>query len=347
MFLENTDKLLHKKLDNQEFDSYGVLVFKDENSEFLHSSNVNADTYFDIASMGKVLITATLILKAVGDKKLTIDDTLDRFFSDVPPEKKNITIFRLLTHTSGIIRHEIPAAVAENGSAAIARHILSFPLAFEPGTAQIYSCNAYILLGFIVEKIYGMPLDETFYTYIKAPLGLTRSRFNIAVDEENAAVSYKRRDVGEYRADDENVYVMKGIGGNGAQFWTMADIRRFTDAVMAKSDKLYPEWVYTAAEKDYAGSIGEAWGLGWLVTDKNYTQTGRLFPLGSFGHCGHTGCSFFMNREKNMYVIILTNATRFLNMKNNFNGYDYGVIMKMREDIHNEIYKDLQNGGLL
>ena len=54
-----------------------------------------------------------------------------------------------------------------------------------------------------------------------------------------------------------------------------------------------------------------------------------------------------MNREKNMYVIILTNATRFLNMKNNFNGYDYGVIMKMREDIHNEIYKDLQNGGLL
>ena len=72
-----------------------------------------------------------------------------------------------------------------------------------------------------------------------------------------------------------------------------------------------------------------------------------LFPLGSFGHCGHTGCSFFMNREKNMYVIILTNATRFLNMKNNFNGYDYGVIMKMREDIHNEIYKDLQNGGLL
>ena len=116
---------------------------------------------------------------------------------------------------------------------------------------------------------------------------------------------------------------------------------------MSKSDKLYPEWVYTAAEKDYVGSIGEAWGFGWLITDKNYTQTGMLFPLGSFGHCGHTGCSFFMNREKNMYVIILTNATRFLNMKNNFNGYDYGVIMKMREDIHNEIYKDLQNGGLL
>ena len=51
-------------------------------------------------------------------------------------------------------------------------------------------------------------------------------------------------------------------------------------------------------------------------------QTGRLFPIGSFGHFGHTGAPLFFNREKDLYVIILTNATIFLNMKNNFRGYD-------------------------
>ena len=55
----------------------------------------------------------------------------------------------------------------------------------------------------------------------------------------------------------------------------------------------------------------------------------------------------FFSREKDLYVIILTNATRFLNMKNDFKGYDYGVIKKMREEIHNEIYKDLGTQGLL
>ena len=105
--------------------------------------------------------------------------------------------------------------------------------------------------------------------------------------------------------------------------------------------------MFDLAEKNYTEGLGEAWGLGWLFVDENYKQTGRLFPIGSFGHCGHTGTSLFFNRKKDLYVIILTNATRFLNMKNNFKGYDYSVIEKMREEIHNEIYKDLNEQGLI
>ena len=96
------------------------------------------------------------------------------------------------------------------------------------------------------------------------------------------------------------------------------------------------------AKKNYVTGFGEGWGLGWLYVDGKYAQTGKLFPIGSFGHCGHTGTSMFFSREKNMYVIILTNATRFLNMKNNFNGYDYGKICEMRADIHNAVSEDLK-----
>ena len=100
--------------------------------------------------------------------------------------------------------------------------------------------------------------------------------------------------------------------------------------------KLYAKEIYDLAEKDYTPDFAEGRGLGWLYVDERYPQTGKLFD-----RCGHTGCSIFFSRKKNMYAIVLTNATRHLNMKNEFNGYDYNLICKMREEIHNEIYRDL------
>ena len=80
---------------------------------------------------------------------------------------------------------------------------------------------------------------------------------------------------------------------------------------------------------------------------KNILKRENFFSKGSFGHCGHSGQSIFFNREKDMCVVILTNATRFLNMRSGFKGYNYGKIMKMREEIHNAIYADLTEQGLL
>lgn len=344
MDMLNTKKYMQSLEQNGLVESYSVLVCKNKKKDIICSKNVNENTYFDIASMGKILITATLILKAVGENKISIDDELGKFFANVPSNMKKITIKQLLTHTSGIVRCEIPKAVADNGNDAIAEYIIKNPLAYKPGEGKIYSCNAYILLGFIVEKIYNMRLDDAFYTYIRKALGLTRSCFNIAIDEPNAAISYRRESVGAYRSDDENVYTMKGIAGNGAQFWTMSDLQKFCDAVMEKSDKLYRREIYDLAEKNHTGNLGtDANGLGWLIVDERYKQTGNLFPAGSFGHCGHTGTSFFFNRDEDMYVCILTNATRCLWLKNGCTGYDYGVICKMRENIHNNILRDIQN----
>ena len=340
MRLDKTKAFMEKLKKEGRCNSYAVLFKCGKDRCFISSDNVDLNTYFDIASMGKILVTATLILKAIGEEKLSVNDTLDMFFDDVKEDRKNITVKQLLTHTSGIVRCHIPREVADKGSDAVAKLIMDNPLAYNPGEGKIYSCNAYILLGFIAEKIYKMPLDEAFYKYIKKALGLTKSGFNIDINEPNAAVSYRRKEVGEYRSDDENVYSMRGVAGNGAEFFTMADLEKYCDAVMEKSEKLYPAEIYDAAEKSYTKDLGEnANGLGWLIVDKRYRQTGRLFPYGSFGHCGHTGTSFFFSREKDMYAVILTNATRCLWLKNNFK-YDYDVICKMRENIHNEISED-------
>ena len=87
--------------------------------------------------------------------------------------------------------------------------------------------------------------------------------------------------------------------------------------------------------------------LHWLVVDEKYSQTGKLFPVGSFGHCGHSGQSIFFNREKKMCVVILTNATRFLSKRSGFEWHDYNVICEMRKALHNEILKDLSEQGLM
>ena len=349
MNLENTEKLLLKKAKDKDFDSYAVIVYAKGNEKCLHSPNVNKDTYFDIASMGKVLVTSTLVLKTIDENRLALGDNLEKFFNAVPNDKKNITVEQLLTHTSGIVRYEIPQAAADAGSDAVAEFILNTPLSFEPGKSQIYSCNGMILLGYILEKIYDKSLEEIFNEKIKQPLGYTRSKFNIEINEPNAAICYRTENLNglSHPWDDENIRILKTSAGSGGQFFTPGDINKFAKAVISKSETLYSQKVFDMAEKDYVGDIGEGWGLGWLIVDGKYRQTGKLFPIGSFGHCGHTGTSMFFNRSEDMYVIILTNATRFQNMKNNFKGYDYGLIEKMREEIHNEIYKDLKGQGLI
>lgn len=331
-------------LENKVFGSYGIYVSLNGENVFLHSDDVSEDTYFDIASMGKVLVTSTLILNAVSENRLSLKSTLSDFFDSIEDtQKREITVTQLLSHTSGILRYEIPQDVADAGGDAVAKFIIDTPLAFAPGTDMRYSCNGMILLGYILEKVYKMPLEEIFNLKIKTPLGYTRSRFNTAADEPNAVACYRLKNLDglDHPFDDENIRVLKTSAGSGGQFFTMSDLIKFANAVMNKDERLYSKELFEIAENDYSPFGGEGRGLGWLYVDERYKQTGKLFPNGSFGHCGHTGTSMFFNREKNMYVLILTNTTRFSAMKNGFKGYDYSETEKMRENVHNVIYSDL------
>ena len=88
MLLSRTAELLQQKQKDGDFTSYALFVSRRGEEAFFHSAQVDGDTYFDIASMGKVLVTAPLILQAVGEKKLSVDDPLTRFFRHVPEEKR-------------------------------------------------------------------------------------------------------------------------------------------------------------------------------------------------------------------------------------------------------------------
>ncbi|MBE7037440.1 MAG: beta-lactamase family protein [Ruminococcaceae bacterium] len=348
MDLKNTEKFIKDKLNEELFGSYAVLVSINGNEKLITSPDVDKDTYFDVASMTKVLSTSTLALKAISLKKLNLEDTLDMFFDFDLGDKSKIKIKNLLTHTSGIVRYKgIDNEISKKGKDEVAKFILSFPLAFKTGTNEKYFCNGMILMGFILEKIFGIPLDMAFEKYIKEPLLLTRSKFNILWDEENAVNSYRWKEVTKYRVDDEQANALGGVAGNAGAFFTICDIQKFISAILRKDEALYSKELFDIAEKNYTPNFENGRGLGYLVVNENYSQTGNLFPPGSFGHCGHSGTSFFINRKLNLYAVILTNATRYLNIRSGFKGYNYGIVTKMREDIHNEILKDLKEQNLL
>ena len=124
MNLKYTKQLLDNKYKNKDFDTYAVLVHYGDEEQTFFSDNADELTYFDVASMGKVLITSTLILQAIDSGFLTLENTLNEFFDDVPDEKKNITIKHLLTHTSGIVRHILTSQSVDCGHDGIAEEIL-------------------------------------------------------------------------------------------------------------------------------------------------------------------------------------------------------------------------------
>lgn len=350
MLLSNVENLMKRKLKNADFDSYAVYVKMGDEERTITSENVNEDTYFDMASCGKVLVTSPLILQAIGKGLLSLESTIGEFFDYAPQDKRKITVKQLLTHTSGIVRHNYSESLIGKSHDEFAKEILSRPLAYESGADYVYSCSGMVLLGFILEKIYGDSLENIFEKYLKKPLGYTRSKFNIALDEPNAAICYRSKDVDglPHPWDDENIRILRTSAGSGGQFFTLSDIKKYAEAVMGKDERLYPKEIFDLAEKKYTPSCAsESRALGWLYVDEKYPEGGKLFSEGSFGHCGYTGQSVFFNRQKKMVVALLTNATRFLNVRSDFTGFDYANTGKMRTEVYNAIYADLTEQNLL
>lgn len=349
--LTNTKALFGQKERNEDLDTYAVYVKCGDYEETFTSDSVNEDTYFDMASCGKILVTSPLVLQAIDKGDIFLDDTLDKFFKNVPEDKKEITVKHLLTHTSGIVRHRYSPSLAGQSHDEFAKEILAQPLAFAVGSDYTYSCSGMVLLGFILENTYGDTLENLFEKNLKKPLGYTRSRFNIAVDEPNSAKCYHTQTMDGYASpwDDNNIRVLQTSAGSGGQFFTLSDIKKFTKAVLEQDERLYSKRIFALAEQNHAPSCAkESRGLGWLYVDEKYHQTGKLFEDGSFGHCGWSGQSIFFNRKRQMCVVILTNATRFLYRKNGWNsGADDTVIHRLRAQIHDEIDSDLKAQNLI
>ena len=347
--LINTEALLAQKTADKSVGSYALVVGYKDREWVLTTPDVDLDTYFDAASLGKVFPTATLVLKAIDEGRLSFEDTIEKFFPNAPNDKKKITVKHLLTHTSGMRRKEFPENVADRGRDSVAEFILNVPLAYETGTKYTYCCTGIVLLGFIVEKVFGMTLDVAFDQLLCKPLGLTRSRYNLPSDEPNAINCHHDLRVTDIQRDDHNVQMMRGIpAGPGGNYCTAGDLQKFVKAVIRMDEHLYSREMFALAEKNCTEGLDvddirrgiENHAMGYTYVNQNCMQARDLFPDGSIGHDGWTGQSFYLNRDMNLYVIFLSDANRCTVKKYGKSNYD--EVCELRAEIHRAIKKDLQ-----
>ena len=329
----------------QDLDSYAVLARFGGAKATVTSQNVNEDTLFDMASCGKALVTTPLVLQAVSRGFLRLDQTLPDFFSDVPADIRGVTVTHLLTHTSGICRSQLTAPQTDDRRGEFLRQIFAAPRAFAPGSDYKYSCHGMILLGYILETVYGKSLEDVFRENLSEPLGYTRSRFNVDFGEENIAVSYHWDAPEPYPFarpwDDENIRVLGTSAGSGGQFFSLSDIDKYITALLKKDERLYRKDLFDRAERDHTPDFAEGRGLGFWLADRRFPEAAALFPAGTFGHIGSTGTSFFLNRQADGAVVILTNMRRFVNR----GGVSYDDYMRRFFALRQEIYAAVKEDG--
>jgi len=290
------------------------------------SSDCNGDTLFDAASVTKVLAVAIPFLRDLTENKLSLSQTLADYF-DTPDDKKHITLENLITHTSGIragLRIQDYAS-PENA----AQGILNAPLAYKTGTQSQYACCGFVLLGKILEKVEKMPLDVILREKVVKPFGLTRTCFCPKGDN---IVFSNRREEERGLVNDFNARYIGGISGNAGVFTTLSDMKKIV-GFLYRPEPYISQEVMANATVCHTSRPYEPHGLCFLVKDAAYPQCGDLFTVGSFGHCGHTGTCFFIDKSTGIYSVLLTNATAHFP--------DYNAVMKMRATFHNLAKQDL------
>ena len=297
-----------------------------------YRGGVDETTLFDMASVTKIMVTTSLALIALDNGLLKLEDKVHQFYLT----SRSFTIKNLLTHTIGIGHKSLNKE--GNSYANIAEKILDIPSDIPIGADVRYSCPGFILLGKILEKTFGMQLDQCFYELVAKPLGFENTLF-LPLNRENTVDSNldktKRGIVNDY-----NCQFLGGIAGNAGLFSNLSDVTKYVLFLQNRGEPLIKEETFLLAAQNHTAKMSESRGLGYLYVDGRYQQTGGLFEDGAIGHCGHTGQSVFVDYRSGLYVIILSDAT--ISTVKKYGKEHYNEVIDMRGRIHAAIKQDMK-----
>ncbi|MBQ9264107.1 MAG: beta-lactamase family protein [Clostridia bacterium] len=269
---------------------------------------VDEHTRFDMASLSKVLGTTMVALKAIEAGNLRLDDTVGQFFPQAPADKKNITIFMLMTHTGGFNPSFRLDQLLTDPRDAV-NCILHYPLDEHPGVRPIYSCMGYILLAKILEEKFGKPLKTMAKEQVFDPLGMTETGYCppsdavCAATEVNAATGKPWIGV----VHDENARFLQGNSGNAGVFMPLCDGVKFAQMLSCGGKGLLKEETLTAATRNYTPGQDAHRGLGFQIAGTPDCFFSNQVPDHCFGHTGFTGTSLMVEPDTGFWVLLLTN----------------------------------------
>jgi CubicO group peptidase (beta-lactamase class C family) len=267
-------------------------------------------TIYDLASLTKVVGTTTAIMILFDEGKIRLDDRVVQYIPEFGGgAKDNITIRMLLEHRSGLPAGRDLWRLASTPEEARAA-VISTPLFASPGQFVEYSDLGADMLGFVVEAVSGEKLDRFLDTRVFGPLGMTDTRFRpdgslrgrIAPTELNPPRGYPLR--GEVH--DENAYALGGVAGHAGLFSTASDLAVFAQMLLNGGSYNGTRIVADSTVRLFTHRAAGTRALGW-DTCAGKGSCGTYLSETAYGHTGFTGTSLWIDPEREMFVVLLTN----------------------------------------
>jgi len=272
---------------------------------------MTVDTIFDLASLTKCIATTTAVMQLFEQGRIALNDPVAAYLPEFAQNgKAQITVRELLTHYSGLPPDLNLKQPWEGRDTAFNMAMQVKPI-YPPGTRFLYSDINFITLGFLVEKVSGMPLNEYASANIFKPLGMSHTTFlpPAAWTARIAPTQYDEHgNMLRGTVHDPTARRMGGVAGHAGLFSTADDMAIFAQALLSGHKILSRSAIEKMTTPQQPATAASLRGLGWDIDSPFSRNRGELFPVGSFGHTGFTGTSLWIDPVTDTYVIILTNA---------------------------------------
>ncbi len=285
----------------------------------LESRAVTADsTIYDLASLTKVVATTTAAMILYDEGRLPLDSKVADYLPGFVGKWKNeVTIRHLLTHRSGLPAGRELWRVARTPEQN-KRAVIETNLRFRPGRSYIYSDLGADVLGWVVESIAGQPLDVFVRQRVFEPLGMTDTYF-LPPDSVRDRVaptdrSARRGSVPWVQVHDENAYVLGGVAGHAGLFGTADDLAVFAQMMLNGGSYGDTRIVSEETVRLFTARAAGSRALGWEMAEGRHGAGEYLSPT-AYGHIGFTGTSLWIDPQRNMFVILLTNRVHAARVK--------------------------------
>ena len=301
---------------------------------------VNGATLFDLASLTKVVATTTAIMKLYDTGVVALDDPASKFIPQLSDGKKaQITIRHLLEHRAGLPA-SIPLYRICTTPAQALDSVYTVRLVASPGDTTIYSDLGMIILGRIVETITGLPLDEYVQREFFRPLHLGNTMF-----KPPASISLRcapteldtiwRRRLIQGAVHDENADLLGGVAGHAGLFSNASDLAVFMQMIINGGTYAGARYLGQKTVREFTGwqPGGGPRALGWDLKSERGSSAGSMFSASAFGHTGYTGTSLWVDPDRNLAIIFLTNRVHPSRMNNRIHG--------VRQALHDTIARAL------
>ena len=282
---------------------------------------VRLETVFDLASLTKPLCTALAIMRLIQAGQLDLEERLGHVlaaFDDT--DKADIRIWHLLGHQAGFPAwrpyfEKLRLKPLAERRGLLASWLVNEPLIDAPGAATCYSDLDFMVLQMVVETVSGQALNHFASEQLYRPLGL-QDLFFTATTAAPPVRAYAATEKCPWRGrvlkghvHDDNAYVLGGVAGHAGLFGSVTDVGELLTVLLdayrqpSAAGIFDPDWVRLFFRR----SPSSDWALGFDTPSARGSSSGRYFSAHTVGHLGFTGTSFWMDLDRQVIVVLLTN----------------------------------------